>query len=383
MATGGGRPVAANVVIYLGLDLALAGGLRPYLANQGVELAVCDRLADASGALRRAPAGLLLLDARVGAWAAAGVQEVAAVLRTLAPDGSRLKWVCLADARGLSVQLDALRGGALAWYTSLPPLPELSARLLGLLGVARGGKYRVLVVDDQEVEAIQTGGILNRAGITVRTVFDAMTVLDAIEEFRPDLVLVEMRMRGASGIELTRIIREHDEYFALPVVFFAAEADRSQEIEALRVGADASLSRPTDTDLLVRTVRRCIERARFVHDRYAGFAPRDPVTGLWSRGHLLQRIERAILDGAAKDPGQGVLYINIDPSPGLDALRKARTMDPTMARISQMVRAETASTDVAARVGKRSLGGLPALSGAWAHRRLRREAAGRYRRHDI
>jgi multidomain signaling protein FimX len=380
MSTRGGRLGAVNVVIYLGPDTGLAEGLRPYLINQAVELAVCNGVADAALALRGAPDGLMLVDARAAAREVAKAQDLAEVMGEQAPNEPRVKWVCLADPGDLSVHLAALRGGALAWYTSVPSLPELAARLLGLLGISRGGAYRVLVADDQEVAAVHAGGILNRAGITVRTVFDALTVLDAVEEFRPDLVLMDLRMPGASGIELTRIIREHDEFFALPVVIFATDGDRDQQMEAVRAGANAFLVKPVDSDLLVQTVQRCIERARFVHDRYAGAAPRDPVTGLWSRGYLLQRIERAILDGAAQDPGQGVMYINIDPGAGLDAVRKAGTMDPALARIGQMVRAETAATDVAARVGKRSLGVWlrcpePGLIDAWAER-LRRTIAG-------
>ncbi len=364
MATGAVGAGAANAVVYLGLDVDLAEGLRPYLANQGVGLVVCRGVTDAALALRGGSGGLFLLDARAGGPVAVKAEDVAEILRELAPNGPRLEWVCLAHAGDLSTHLAALRGGALAWYTGVPSLPELSARLLGLLGISRGGAYRVLVVDGQEVAAVQTGGVLNRVGITVHTVFDALTVLGAIEEFRPDLILMGLHMPGASGIELTRIIREHDDFFALPVVIFSAERDRDQQLDALRVGADAVLAKPADYDLLVRTVGRCIERARFVRDRYAGAAPRDPVTGLWTRSHLLQRIERAIIEGAAQDPGQGVLYINIDPGAGLDTVRKAGAMDPAMARIGQVVRAETASSDIAARVGKRSLGVLLQRPGA-------------------
>lgn len=356
MSTGAGRLGAVNVVVYLGLDTDLAEGLRPYLGNQAVELAICNEVAAATAALRSVPGGLMVVDARAAVREAAKAQDLAEVMGELARDGTRANWVCLADPGDLLLHLAALRGGALAWYTAMPSVPELSARLLGLLGIPRGGPYRVLVVDDQEVAAVQTGGILNRAGIVVRTVFDALTVLDAIEEFHPDLVLTNLQMSGASGIELTRIIREHDAFFALPVVVFSPEGDRNRQIAALRAGANDVLVRPADSDILVQAVQRCIERARFVHDRYAGAAPRDPVTGLWSRGYLLQRVERAILDGAAQDQGQAVIYLNIDPGAGLEAVRNAGTMNAALSRIGQMVRAATAATDVAARVGKRSLG---------------------------
>lgn len=355
MAVGAGRPGVASMVIYLGADVGLAEGLRSHLASQGVGFVAGTKAADAAAALRGGHAGLLLIDARAATWGAAPAQDLTATLRELAPDGSRLTWVCISDPGDLGARLAALRGGALACYTSLPAPPELAARLLGLLGVSRANPYRVLVVDDQEVAAILAGGILNRAGMVVRTVSDAMTVLDVLEEFRPDLIVMDLHMPGVSGIELTSIIREHDEFFAVPIVFLSGEGDRDRQIDALRLGADEFLVKPVEPALLVQTVGRRIELARALHDRHASAAPRDPVTGIWSRGYLLQRIDQAILEGAAQDPGQGVIYINLDPSASLDALRRAGTLDAVLAQVGQLLRGAMGSNDIAARLGERSL----------------------------
>ena len=100
--------------------------------------------------------------------------------------------------------------------------------------------YRVLVVDDQEVAAILAGGILNHAGMVVRTVFDPMTVLQAMDEFRPDLVLMDLHMPGANGIELTGIIREHEAFCAIPVVFLSCEEDLTSRSTPCAWGATSS-----------------------------------------------------------------------------------------------------------------------------------------------
>jgi PleD family two-component response regulator/EAL domain-containing protein (putative c-di-GMP-specific phosphodiesterase class I) len=355
MATDGGGPVTASWVIYLGADADLAEGLRPYLTGEGVELASCVSAADAAAALRGARAGLLLVDARGTVGLDAPARDLAATLQDLSADEQRPKWACIADAGNLAARLVALRGGALACYSNLPSAAEFAARLLNLLGANQTNPYRVLVVDDQHIEAMLVAGILNRAGMVVRTVFDPLTVLDVLDEFRPDLILMDMHMPGADGIELTSIIRAHDEFFALPVIFVSVGGDRDRQVAALQVGADGLLSKPVEPDLLVDTVRRRIELARSMRDRHNSAALRDPETGIWGRGYLLQRIDRAILDGAAKDPGQGVIYIHIGPTAGWDALRRAGGLDDVLAHVTRAVRDATGPSDIAARLGERSL----------------------------
>ena len=169
--------------------------------------------------------GLLLLDLRAGRSGSPQPEALdpAAILGQAKALDPAPTWVCLADGTNLSARLEALRGGASACFTTPPP--DLAARLLALLGAAKPEPYRVLVVDDQEVSAILAGGILNHAGMVVRTVFDPMTVLQAMDEFRPDLVLMDLHMPGANGMELTSIIREHETFCATPIVFLSVEED--------------------------------------------------------------------------------------------------------------------------------------------------------------
>jgi PleD family two-component response regulator/EAL domain-containing protein (putative c-di-GMP-specific phosphodiesterase class I) len=349
-------------VVYVGADLDFAQGLRAELVGYGVGLAVCTSADEVVEALSGFPKGLLLLDLRAARSDSPECEalDAAAILgqaKTLEPAPI---WVCLANGTNLAARLEALRSGARACFTAPPP--DLAARLLVLLGATKPEPYRVLVVDDQEVPAILAGGILNHAGMVVRTVFDPMTVLLAMDEFRPDLVLMDLHMPGANGIELTSIIREHETFCTTPIVFLSVEEDLDRQIAALRAGGDEFLTKPVAPELLVQTVRRRVERARSVKERQAWTPAQDPTTGLWARGYLLQRIDRVILDGVDKASGFGVIYLYIESSPGLDTLRRANALDAAMARAAQAVRSVIDPADVAARLGEHSIGVLLARS---------------------
>jgi EAL domain-containing protein (putative c-di-GMP-specific phosphodiesterase class I)/CheY-like chemotaxis protein len=351
-------------VVYLGGDAGLVEALRPYLAGQGVGLVACGQAAEASQALSSVKTGLLLMDVRSASRPGRGALDVAASLREISQHGSPLRWIGLVDGEDLIARLAALRGGALACYASLPPAEELADRISDLLGVGATHAYRILVVDDQEVAALLTGGTLNRAGMVVHTVFDPMGVLNALDDFRPDLILMDQHMPGADGIELTAIIREHDDFFAMPIVIVSDEADRERQLDAMRVGANAFLVKPLDPDHLVQTVRRSVMQARSLRDRYAGAARRDASTGLWSREYFLQCIERAIIEGAASDPGLGVLYIEVRSSAGLEALRRSGIQDAVLAQVGRTLRGAADPKDTIARIGECSLAVLAKRDGA-------------------
>jgi PleD family two-component response regulator/EAL domain-containing protein (putative c-di-GMP-specific phosphodiesterase class I) len=349
-------------VVYVGPDLDFAQGLRSHLVAHGVGLAVYSRGDEAVEALSGVRQGLLLLDLRINGSGSPQpeILDPAAILGQAKALDPAPAWVCLADGTNLPARLEALRSGASACFTTPPP--DLASRLLVLLGAAKAEPYRILVVDDQEVPAILVGGILNRAGMVVRTVFDPMTVLEAMDEFRPDLILMDLHMPGADGMELTSIIREHETFCTTPIVFLSVEEDRDRQIAALRVGADEFLTKPVAPELLLQTVRQRVERARSVKERQAWAPAQDPTTGLWTRGHLLQRIDRVIVDGGAKADRFGLIYIYVESNPGLDTLRRAGALGTAMARAAEAVRRVIDPADVAARLGEHSIGVLLARS---------------------
>jgi diguanylate cyclase (GGDEF)-like protein len=337
-------------VIYLGGDAGLAEELRTRLV-QRVGFSVCNAVATLVEAIKATPGSVLLFDARGGAPA----HDIATVLAQIGAAGvPRPIWVCLADPGDLSVRLHALRGGARACFAGGGSIDDLCTRLLALSGAGADVPYRVLVVDDQEVAALFATRVLEKAGMQVRAVSDALTVLDALEEMRPDLVLMDLHMPGADGIELTRIIREHEEFFGLPVVFLSGEGDPDRQMDALRVGGDDFLAKPVPVARLVETVRRRIEAARENLARGAEAAARDVATGLSSRGRLLQRIDQAIAGGAGKLPGTGVLYLEVDQARGMED--RPGLLDGVFAEVGRVLREGSHNSDLAARVGPGSLG---------------------------
>src|SRR3546814_7432326 len=98
---------------------------------------------------------------------------------------------------------------------------------------------------------------------------------DALDEHKPDCVLLDLNLRGFSGAEAYRLLRTEDRYALLPVIVVSARPDARQLMEATG-GVDAFVSKPFNVNSLADLVADRIARA----SRLNAEAGLDPVTGL-------------------------------------------------------------------------------------------------------
>lgn len=172
--------------------------------------------------------------------------------------------------------------------------------------------YRVMIVEDDRSQALFAQSVLQGAGMQAE-VQEPAGVIEAINRFKPDLILMDLHMPGLDGIHLTSMIREQPGLQLLPIVFLTGDTDPERQFEALEGGADDFLSKPVRPRHLIAAVSNRIQRLRAQSREAAAAAapagaPRNnPDTGLATRGWLLQQIDQAL---AAGEDG-GLYFIEI------------------------------------------------------------------------
>ncbi|MBA2775726.1 MAG: response regulator transcription factor [Thermomicrobiales bacterium] len=113
----------------------------------------------------------------------------------------------------------------------------------------------VLLVDDHPVVIEGLRKLLEAAGdIDVTgTANDASQALERAKRLRPDVVLLDLRMPGASGIQATRRLREQD--YGGAVIVLTSYGDQAYVRQALEAGADGYLLKSTPSDELIQSIR--------------------------------------------------------------------------------------------------------------------------------
>ena len=120
---------------------------------------------------------------------------------------------------------------------------------------ARPG-VRVLVVEDEADTAETTAILFRMVGHTVEVVGDGLAALRAAAANPPDVVLLDIGLRGMNGYEVARQLRGQpagQKTVIIAVTGYAQESDRRRSREA---GVDLHLVKPVDSSLLAQAVGR-------------------------------------------------------------------------------------------------------------------------------
>ncbi len=148
---------------------------------------------------------------------------------------------------------------------------------------------RVWLVDDDASIRWVLERALRNDGMSPRAFEAAEPALDALRRESPDVLITDIRMPGASGLELLRLIREARP--ALPVIVMTAHSDLGSAVSAYEGGAFEYLPKPFDIDQAVALVRRAANGALGTHGDASG-TPRIPE--LLGRAPAMQQVFRAI-----------------------------------------------------------------------------------------
>jgi two-component system nitrogen regulation response regulator GlnG len=148
---------------------------------------------------------------------------------------------------------------------------------------------RVWLVDDDASIRWVLERALRNDGMAPRAFEAAEGALDALRRDTPDVLITDIRMPGASGLELLRRIR--DARPALPVIVMTAHSDLGSAVSAYEGGAFEYLPKPFDIDQAVALVRRAASGA-LGGAGDAGAAPRMPE--LLGKAPAMQQVFRAI-----------------------------------------------------------------------------------------
>ena len=125
--------------------------------------------------------------------------------------------------------------------------------------IGRTEHGRILVVDDDLQIRLLVARILQRQGFEVALAEDGRRMLASIERSRPDLILLDVMLPGASGLDLCRDLRAR---MAIPVIMLTARGGEADRIEGLDTGADDYVTKPFSGGELIARIKAVLRRTR-------------------------------------------------------------------------------------------------------------------------
>src|SRR5258706_5807054 len=121
-------------------------------------------------------------------------------------------------------------------------------------GVAMPGEA-ILIIDDNRANQKLARITLSLEGFVVRTAEDAMEATALLEQFMPDLILMDIQLPDMDGLELTRRFKASSATGHIPIVAMTAYAMKGDEQRILAAACDGYIPKPINVGLLPTLVR--------------------------------------------------------------------------------------------------------------------------------
>ena len=117
-------------------------------------------------------------------------------------------------------------------------------------------KNKILIVEDEESLLKLESILLTSKGYDVKGVSTGQEALDALEEEKPDLVLLDIMLPEIDGFEVCRRIKSSPDTKNIPVIMLTAKKSREDMERGEKVGADWYITKPFKSAMVIKTIQR-------------------------------------------------------------------------------------------------------------------------------
>lgn len=285
---------------YLAAELEIAGVSTSIFADaEALRIAVIERRPNAI------VADIELPNARDG-----GLEVVASLKRTL---GAPLPVVFASVRSDAETRLRALRAGGDGFFAKPVDVRALRVWLAELTAGHRDDKpLQIVIVEDDEDQAAVAAAALESYGMQVRVLDGALASMDELLATSPDVIVMDMHLPDASGLDLARIIRQEERFLSTPIVFLTADRSVQTRQAVFSNGAFDLIGKPMDPAELVSMVRSRGLEYRSQGEKLSFLGRLDPVTGLANARYL-----ETMLEAGQKGDGRCGIIVSMIELEGL------------------------------------------------------------------
>jgi diguanylate cyclase (GGDEF)-like protein len=271
--------------------------------------------------------------------------------------------VCLDAPSDFNTLQEVLGSGCDGCLLEGTPLHTVVAKILELNERNEQEPYRVLIVEDSKTAGHLIRRTLQENQIVSEIINDPREVLGALRHFNPDLILMDMYMPNCTGVEAARIIRQHDEYLSIPIVYLSGETNVALQVDAMRLGGDHFLTKPFNPVFLNVIIKSKIDRYRALRRSMY----HDSLTGLLNHTSGKSTLDLQLSTMMQEGDHLSVVMMDIDHFKRVNDEHGHPVGDQVIRSLSWLLKQRLRKQDLLCRYGgEEFLIGLPHADGAQA-----------------
>ena len=334
----------SSLIYVVEADTEAAQELALQLRYYGYEVEVFNHLDKFRAAVQHRPDAIILMDVEFPEDEMGGILVMEQIQKQL-EQPARVIFISTHDAMGY--RLGAVRAGGVAYFTK----PINSTELIDQLDLITASQiqepFRVLIVDDSQTILAYHAAILEQAGMLVKTVVEPLKLLGALNDFNPDLILMDLYMPGCNGVELARVIRQIDGFLSTPIVYLSSENDFNTQAEAMSLCGDDFLVKPIGAGHLVSAVTTRATRARFLRSLMI----HDGLTGLLNHTAIKEELAREVIRSSRLNSPLSLAMVDIDFFKKVNDTYGHAAGDRVLKSLARLLKQRLRETDIVGRYG--------------------------------
>src|SRR3990172_8834934 len=222
-------------------------------------------------------------------------------------------------------------------------------------------KARILLVEDNKLQAKQTTDCLEAAGYQVVWADTGLGGFKIVKTQKPDLVLLDVVLPDKDGQEICRFIKADESIRDIPIIMLTAKSGLKEKVTGLNIGADDYLSKPFNEEELLARISACL-RTKSLQDelkvknqqlegllkKVEVMAITDTVTGLFNRRHFTELLDKEFARAKRYNAWLSCMMLDIDHFKKINDTYGHHTGDRALQEIGQILQAGLRQVEVVA-----------------------------------
>lgn len=214
---------------------------------------------------------------------------------------------------------------------------------------------KILVIDDDLDNHRFLTRVLSHEGYKVKVATSGREGIKLLNDYRPDLVVLDINMPGMNGFQTLKLLRQKEEYVA--VMLLTASTSTEDMIRGLDAGALDYVCKPFNPHELAARIR-CQLRVKKLHDdlreanrKLQGLVDIDDLTGLFNMRTIYDKINNEIERARRYGHGLAVIMMDMDDFKFVNDGHDHLFGSFVLAEVGHVIRENIRTNDFAARYG--------------------------------
>jgi len=203
------------------------------------------------------------------------------------PDSEDVPIVLVGEEGAFNEKITAIQAGCDDFWNSKAEAEVLNQKASRVFAKICTPRYKILVVEDDPVQAAAMHAFLDSAGFEPLVMTDPSQFEEGLLASQPDLILLDLLLGEMTGFDLAKFVRQNDKFDTTPIVFLTTQNQLQNQVRGKRLGDDY-LIKPATPELLVSTIAGRIERYRAIK----GLVGRDGLTGSLAYAEFMNAANR-------------------------------------------------------------------------------------------